>query len=280
MKIYKLLQEQHGFTNNESILADYILKHPHDVLNMSIYDLSKKTHVSNSTIVRLCQKLNLSGFREFKTQLNHHLATTPNDELSVDVNVPFLSIDTEFEIANKIASLSLQTIQETKSLLNPNDLRQVTKLLSSAENILGIGVSECFIRLTAFQSKLLKINKYVRLVSLQAEQFYLATYTTDKDVAIIISYSGETAEIVNDARLLKKNGTKIIAITSSLTNSLAKYATTTLLIPNEELSNNKISNFSSQIAIDYLLNVIYSCLFKHNYENNYSQYKQTPKSKF
>ncbi|MJR68114.1 MurR/RpiR family transcriptional regulator, partial [Escherichia coli] len=109
-------------------------------------------------------------------------------------------------------------------------------------------------------------------------QFYLAINATKNDVAILVSYSGNTAEIVNEARIFAEGGTPIIAITSDLNSQLAKYATVILPIPNVEHADFKVSTFSSQLAIEYILNVLYSCIFSRNFDKNYTSQKNTPTS--
>lgn len=57
-----------------------------------------------------------------------------------------------------------------------------------------------------------------------------------KDTAILISYSGETDEVVKIIPILKKIGTKIISITGKNNSSLAKHSDVTLLIKVEKES--------------------------------------------
>lgn len=157
-------------------------------------------------------------------------------------------------------------------------LNKSIDLLLTAENILAVGVSNSYIRLTDFQTKLLRIQLFIHLIPYQAEQFYLAINATKNDVAILVSYSGNTAEIVNEARIFAEGGTLIIAITSDLNSQLAKYATVILPIPNVEHADFKVSTFSSQLAIEYILNVLYSCIFSRNFDKNYTSQKNTPTS--
>lgn len=264
------------FTYNEQLIIDFILEHTERVLHMSIYELAKSTSSSTSTIVRLCKKTSVSGFKEFKIKLSRDLELYYQSVHNIDVNLPFHSNDSNLLIAKKIAQLTQETITSTQSQLSNDVLNRSVDYLLKAQNIVAIGVSNSFIRLVDFQTKLLRINLYVRLTQLQPEQFYLATNATEKDVALIVSYSGNTAEIVTEAKIFKQNKTPIIAITSNPDSLLASYATELLLIPNNENAAFKVSTFSSQLAIEYVLNVLYSCIFNRNFEENYGSQKTTP----
>ena len=61
------LKNTTNLTVQESAVADYIEKNPQSILNMSSHELAHASYVSPSTIVRLCQKLGLSGYTEFKS---------------------------------------------------------------------------------------------------------------------------------------------------------------------------------------------------------------------
>jgi len=280
MNILDFLAQHDTFTYSEQVIKEYILSDTETVLHLSIYELAERTHSSPSTIVRLCKKCGVKGYQEFKIVLARDFEEYLRRVAKIDANMPFDPKDTDLMISTKIARLTSETVGETQRLLTTRTLNHCVDLIVSAREVTAIGVSDCFLRLKDFQLKLLRINKFVRLIDFQAEQFFLANYSTPQDIAILVSYSGKTAEIVNDARHLHKNGTPIIAITSAGDSPLAAYATEVLLLPNKEQSNIKVSNFSSQIAIEYILNVLYSCVFNRNFDNNYHNQKDTPISRF
>ena len=280
MNLIHQLKTNTKLTYNEQVIAEYILKNLDAVLEMSIYILAQNTHTSTSAVVRLCKRCGTSGFREFKVGLSRDYAQGLNSLSEIDANMPFLPVDDPLMVSQKIAQLTKETITETQGLLSLKQLQRVTELLLNAKQIYGIGVSSNFIRLTDFQLKVLRIQHYVRLINLQAEQFYLAANSASEDAALMISASGKTAEIVNDAKHFRRNNTPIIAITADAESPLAIYATEVLQIPRKETSQHKVSDFSSQLAIEYVLNTLYACLSHHDFEHNFKILKSTPVSHF
>lgn len=274
--LFENLKKKELFTENERFIVNYILNHQEDVLEMSIYKLAEITNSSTSTIVRMCRKCEVSGFKEFKIYLAREIERNLEEVSGIDANMPFLPEDTDLIISQKIACLTKETIESTQKLLTTKKLNETIKLITKANRIYGIGVSNSFIRLLDFQCKMVKIKKYVELIHFQSEQYHLAQTASTGDVAIIVSYSGETAEIVNDARIFQRRGAKVIAITGNIESSLAKCSEIILRLPNNEESNYKVSNFSSHLAIEYVLNVIYSCIFNRNFIKNYECQNHTP----
>ena len=66
MDIFAKLREKSGFTDTESKIADYVLEHRCQVSGMSAEVLAKATFSSKASIIRLCRKVGLSGYREFQ----------------------------------------------------------------------------------------------------------------------------------------------------------------------------------------------------------------------
>lgn len=57
------------FNDLEMLLYKYIMENREKVVYMRIRDLADEAHVSTSTIMRFCRKLNCEGFSEFKVKL-------------------------------------------------------------------------------------------------------------------------------------------------------------------------------------------------------------------
>ncbi|MCT3402525.1 MurR/RpiR family transcriptional regulator [Lactobacillus helveticus] len=280
MNILDRLKDSDDFTESEIEIATFILKNTDLVLHSSISKLAFYTYSSPATIVRFCKKLNCNGYKDFKLVLSCDFLNNVNAIKTTNFDLPFDSSDSTPAIARKIEQLNIDIISETRRNLDYNQLDLAVKILTHARKVLGIGVSDSFLRLKDFQLKLLKIGINLELIDYQAEQYHLANMAGKGDAAVIISNSGVTAEIVNDAQILVSKGADIIAVTSNPNSQLAKLATVTLLIPENSKRGEKISNISSQSSIDYVLNVLYSCWFQTNYRKNYSLDKGTPHARF
>ena len=67
------LEFELDFSHSEKEIAHYILNEGEKVLNLSIKELAKKTYTSPATIVRLCHKLGLEGYGDFKIKYSAEL---------------------------------------------------------------------------------------------------------------------------------------------------------------------------------------------------------------
>lgn len=268
MNVYLKLLEIENFSNTEREIANFITTRKKDVINMSIQDLANQTFTSTTSIIRLCRKLGFKGFKEFKIQYTQDIQSYLLRSSKIDLNSPFTGTESIENIVQNMANLTKQTIELCQTILDLNVISSVVEQILKAENIIAIGVSDTFIRIIDFQNKMIKINKYVKISHFQPDQSYLCAQATKNDIAILVSYSGKTLEVINEVKILKQRNIPTVSITSDKNSPLAKFSDYIILLPNEE--NKLMANYSflSQISIEYVLNVLYSCIYNVNYEQN------------
>lgn len=120
-----------------------------------------------------------------------------------------------------------------------------------------------------FKRKMLTIGRQIETPTL-GDNGLLASTLTHEDCAIVISYSGSNMAHTTISILpqLEKEGVPMIALTSSGDNILRQMAKYTFTISSRERLYNKISTFSTETSILYILNVIFSCYFLRDYDRN------------
>jgi DNA-binding MurR/RpiR family transcriptional regulator len=278
LNILNKINEITNFTTNEKIIASYILEYPEQVIEMPIRKFAEVTYTSPSSIVRFNKKLGFSSYKKFTLQLSKDLHDYLEELEYIDANFPFSRFDDEIEISIKIAKLSSETIMQTQKLLNQESLKTATNLMVNASSIYGIGVSHSYNRLMDFHTKLLRIRKYLKLMPLQSDQYHLTNEAKKGDIAVIVSYGGTTAEVLNDAKEFHHRGIQLIAITSNLSGELSQIADVILPLPKRENPEENISTFVSQISIEYVLNTLYSCIYRRDYRENIKNIKSAPTS--
>lgn len=268
MIISNKLEAMNSFSKSEEILAQYILKEKENIEKLSTKDLANATYTSPSTVVRLSQKLGFSGWNELKEKYLEELNYLNQHFSNVDPNFPFESDDTLMNIASKVGQLAAETIDDTLSLLKNDELKKAVDLLSKAKIINIYGISNSLLMAYDFKHKMLRINRHVEIMNLPEEQAFVASNSSEAHCAILISYSGEVEEILKIAEILRKNKTPMIVLTSIGENSLKSFSDCTLSITSREKLYSKIATYSTNNSIHLILDILYSCLFKLNYDFN------------
>jgi SIS domain protein len=261
-----------NLTGSDEILNNFFLKNINRIAYMTIYDISKNTYISTSTIVRYCKKLGASGYKDFKlklmnSQINSHQTRFNNLVSLQQENISLI------DLINNLCVQSTEGLHSLTYSLNATTLNKIAALLLKSKKIYGIGVGDSFIKLQELQFKLLKLGVSIELINFQSEQFYLAYYSTPHDVALIISYSGTTAEIINDSKVLNANQTPIIAITANENSYLAQNAKIFLKIPKMKSEHEFESELPADICTPFITTSIYLSVLK---QLNIKQLTSTP----
>lgn len=278
MLIIDKLQNQKCMTVAEAGIASYLVANGRDLKRYSTRDLADATYTSAATVIRLCKKLGFSGFNEFKDRFLEEQRFLEQREDAVDANFPFTKEDNAMRMANRIAQLHAQTIEDTMSLLHYRDLQKATRLLQRCRRVHIFSFGTTLNQAESFREKMLKIGRRVSISNNLNYQLYEARCLTPDDLAIAISYSGETAKILLVAQACQERHVPILALTSYGDNSLTSYADCKLSLSSKERLFENTADFSTHVSVNLLLDILYSSVFLLDYDNNYQRKLTTTQS--
>lgn len=273
MLLIDKLKKQSNFTDAEIVLSNYILANLNDVSKMTIYELSENSFCSVATISRFCKKLKLKNFNQLKINIVKEMSNLANNTQRIENNYPFLPSDSEEVVAQKIQHLAIQTINENYAAIDYMMIHHAALLLNDADIIDIYASWNSLVSAINLHSKLLWMGKNSNLEIGQGFQRVKSTISNEKHVAIIVSYYGTNERNICISKNLKKNNTPYILITGPNLNPLCVNAQVVIHIASEESNDNKIAPFSSDIAMDFVINVLYSFMFRMNFDENiYNSY--------
>lgn len=274
MLIHKL-KKQEDFSSSEKEVANYILEHPKEIINMSIREIAKKTYSSPTTILRLCRKVGMKGFQEFRIAFNTEMSSEIfNSEVNEDI--PFYDEDSLNSIANNIATINIRGIQDTLSNFDFDIMNEIIKLFKKGAYIDIYGDGSSLLSASEFRLKMLRLGINVHIEENFSNQCYQAVNSNIHHVAILISHSGESLNVTKILKILKKQNTKCISITSDKNSTIAKQAD--FVIQNGSYENlyltKKLEMYSSHTAVHFILDCLYSFYYINNYAENLKKSKE------
>lgn len=207
----RLLLYKHTLSSLEEKVFDYFIHNQKEILDISLQELSDKIFISAATISRTCKKLGYSGFQEFQYSFKQfsHNPTVDLDDFSGESNY-----------IKKV----MNDIQNNTNLISKDQLTKIVEYLfqSNFVEIFGMGRSYSVCREGA--SKLTFSGRITSARSDWDEQAAVAKYLTKNDLAILVSISGETTDLIKNAKTLKENDVPIIAIVGTSGSTLMEYA--------------------------------------------------------
>ena len=250
-----------SLTKAEYKAAQYIIEHASEVIYHSVTELAEKAGVGETTVLRLCRKMKFQGFQDFKLSLAKD-QVHPSKYFQTEVH----ENDDAIALTQKIIATNIQTLENTKNLTDSVPLDKAISLLCAASRIQFFGAGSS--GLTAIQAAQLftRIGKFCTAQLDPHFQAMEASLLDENSVAVGISISGSTKDTIENMRLAKKAGAKVIVITSNARSPITKYADIVLLSVAKEnpLQGSSMSAKISQLCIIDILNVGVSLKSKEN----------------
>src|SRR5699024_1145099 len=188
-----------------------ILENPKKTSEMTIYQLARKTFSSPASIIRMCKNNGFEGYRDFTKTLIYELAIRQRRKEKERKQIQ--KSDTLEEIIEDTAYRNIMSLEDTRSIMDKEILKKSIELLSRCRNICIFGIGSSFIVAKDDQQKFMRLNRYCFVNEDWHLQLLTARNMSSKDLGIIISYSGQTQEMIECAEAMKKNNVKIISIT-------------------------------------------------------------------
>ena len=266
MLIVNQIENTH-FSKTEREIVDYIIDQGMNIEKMSANEIARDTFTSAPLLVRIAKKLGYSGFNEFKSAYLKELAYML-EETDVDASIPFLLSDDLMTISKNIALLEKETIQDTEQLNHHDELQHAISLLEKTKKIDVYGVLDNILLAKHFQTLMMDIGKDVQVIDQVTGQKRSACLADETHCAIIISYSGQTEEMLEVAEIYYKRQIPFISITCMAENSLSRLADAHLYLSSREMLHIKIGDFASTTSLKYLFDVLYAGIFSKNYKKN------------
>lgn len=256
----------------EREIIHYVLTHAEEVVDLSIHELAAKSYSSSATILRLCRKLGLDGYRQFRLTISYELAWRKK---STEMEKKEITrMDSLEEIVEKITHKNIVSLEDSRELVDYATLEKCVTLLCSCKTVVLYGIgSSLFVAKDAYL-KLLRLNKPCIVNDDWHTQLVQARNMTADDVGIVISYSGQTVEMLECIKAMRSNGVPVISITRYGMSPISRLSTYNLYVAANE-SIFRSGAMSSRISQLNLIDILYTAYASRTYDASVSTLSKT-----
>lgn len=252
-----------SLTAKEQILAQFIIDFPSDVIQMSINELAQACGTSISTVVRLCKSAGYNGYKAFCRELSVDLDRSQT--ISSDDYADIRPGDSIESIMNTVCANDIRAIENTLSVLKIDELEKAVAAIAEAKRVDFYGVAVSGNVAMDACNKFVRINKISMSTPDPHQQILNASLLKPEDAAVLISYSGNTKDILETADVVKQSGATLISLTKYSRNPLAKSADICLYSSSSEtlIRSGPMGSRIGQLAV---IDVLYTAVASRQYE--------------
>lgn len=238
-----------GLNPSEAKVAKHVLAAPNEVIHRSIAAVAQESSVSEPTVMRFCRSLGYKGYQDLKLGLAVSLAGDTHY-----VHTSITQDDSIAQMAEKICQYSSNSLKVLYESLDMENLDRAIGVLNKASRIEIFGSGASGIVALDAQHKLFRTKVPTVAYRDSHLQMMSASSLDSKCVALAISYTGQSYNIIDAAKMARQQGAVVIGITDK-DSPLAEHCDTVINNPNIEdttLFSPMVSRICQLVIVDIL----------------------------
>ena len=254
--IRRITDNHLALRKSEAKVADFVLAHANDVINMRIVDLAAQSEVSEPTVIRFCRALGFDGFQSFKLQLAQQIGMgSVYTQFAVDDS------DTVNDLCSKVFDTTVGTLRTVRDELDPDILEQAINTINNARRVEFYGFGASGSVAADAQHKFFRLQLSTTALIDPHIQHMSAISLGEEDVVVAISQSGQTRALLQSVNLAKEAGATVIGLAPQNT-PLSKICTIPIHVNMEE-DVQAFTPISSRIAHLVVIDVLATGVAQH-----------------
>jgi RpiR family carbohydrate utilization transcriptional regulator len=239
--------------NSDRKVAELVLENPGVVLGATLAKTARRARVSEPTVIRFCEAIGCSGFRDFKLRLAQSLA------LGMPASHTVLAPgDSPSTLVDKVFDYTMNSLNWARHHLDRDAVAHAINALETARRIEFFGFGASGILALDAQQKFPLFGVPCLAHTDSHQQFIAAAMMHPGDVAVTISNTGQTVGIIQLARVARKHGATVIGISGSKS-GLIRHCDIGLIVEtleNTDMYTPTISRIAGLVVIDILATAV------------------------
>lgn len=233
----------------EQRVARWILEHPKQAASATLAEVAGECGTSEPTVIRFCRHVGLGGFREFTIRMTEALSRP-----AVYVHRNVSRDDTASDAVSKVMDASIRVLIDVRAQSTSMPFDQAVAAMKSARQLAFVGLGASGHVASDACNKFFRLGIPCMTLMDTPTILQFAAIAGRDDVLVIISRSGQSAELDRAAKLSSSRGAVVIALTD-LGSNLAGAAN--LLFPTRTFIDDGVyTPMSSRLAHLALLDAL------------------------
>ncbi|MFD2209614.1 MurR/RpiR family transcriptional regulator [Virgibacillus halophilus] len=217
----RIAAQQLSFSKNLLKITSHLYEDPKMFAMQSAAEAGKRMGVSETTVIRFCQKLGYAGYRELQEEIRHELFR----KSTLAEFVEPVADDAQRASVKALMAKDINNVQRVLEHLSEDKLAAVVSRLSACDRVLVAGVRSSHALASWFAYALDLVMGKTRLYQPTVDDVLLRVgELTPKSVVVAFSFHRYAADTIHLAKLAKKQGVFVVALTDTPAAPIAAYA--------------------------------------------------------
>ncbi len=266
MTLLMQMRQIKDLSPSERHIVDYIFEHVTDISNMGIVELGDRTFTSPTTVKRLCRRLGIDSYTDFRIKLSSELSDYSRLNILQGAQNPVGRYDSIGHILTKVSNQNAQSILMTCGLNDSYTIQKIVQEMSTAKRIDFYGMGPSHVVAVDAQIKCMRMCISSSAPGDNVSMLVNARAYTKNTLSFLISYTGKTDGIIAVAEVLQLEGVPTVSLTSCEDNPLLKLCKYNLFVDASE-SWNRLGGMSSRISTLNMVDILFTALINTDYDS-------------
>jgi DNA-binding MurR/RpiR family transcriptional regulator len=214
------LKIQAGYPNLKSAerrAVDFLMANAERIADLNIVDFASMAECSEATAVRMAKRLGYEGYIELRRSFDLHRDAEPEGVYpEIDSKDPLPTM------LEKVFNSSMSSLADTLRTLDLGQFTRAVDALVGSGQILFCGIGDGGVVARESYLRWLKVGHTAYESPDADEQLFFTTRLGPGDVMLAFSHSGRSRTVNNAAKLSRKRGATVIAVTNYPVSPLVK----------------------------------------------------------
>lgn len=198
-----------SFSPSDARIAKKILDAPSEISAYSSQELAERCDVSQSSIIKFCQRLGYKGYPALKLALSAEIGRSDTENR---IHQDIFSDDPIGAVAEKLYTSKVSAMADTMRANAGADLEAAVQLIERANRVALFGIGGSALVALDFSWKLAKFGKPVMCEMDSHVQLANLASLDENDLLVAITQSGRTLEVRVAVDYASANGIPVLAI--------------------------------------------------------------------
>ncbi|MFJ7921269.1 MurR/RpiR family transcriptional regulator [Lysinibacillus fusiformis] len=203
-------------------VAQFVMDNPNTVIANGAAEVGRLANVSESTVIRFCYAMDLSGYVELQEEIRGYV-------MSQDVGTNLQSTYTGKKLTNsrfgRVMQQDSQNIQETIQLISDQQIQKSSKWMHEADNIYILGTRQAASVANWLSNTLKTLRSNIKQLRIDSDEMMNQMNSMgERTTLIVLSFDKQLKDIQTIVEIARMKKVKIIAITGTAFSPIREYA--------------------------------------------------------
>ncbi|MEK4231001.1 MurR/RpiR family transcriptional regulator [Solibacillus sp. FSL H8-0538] len=248
-------------------VAQFVIDNPNVIASQVASEVGRLAGVSESTVIRFCYAIDLSGFSELQEKIRDFIVQNGG------MPVPKRKVAAKKEKRNPrndVMNQDISGISNTFQLIDENHFEEAVQLVHRAKKIHILGFRQSAPAAHWLYTNLSMLRNHVHFIPHDAEKIALQLALMDENsVLFVISLNEEYEDIITTVDIAKRKNVKIIAVRDQPLSTVQEQANVLLTVASVH-----DGGATCTIAVFSVLHALVECVVQQN-KDQYETYRET-----